>query len=274
MEISITNLSNSSPNMTEKLNPFAIALQFTLKWEGGAGHPQDLGGIVQYGITQATFDTYLRRQGLPLKSVIDITAEELKQVYLEMYWKPSKADLMVLPLAIVHFDTAVNFSVRGSIEFLQEALGGLVIDGRMGPNSEAVLEQNNSLETAQRYCQARINYRYQRVQVNASQEIFLEGWLKRDRDLLSYISQLQENPETQTPTPSEPISGNCPTPEIVDKLEQAINLLQDVLDQLKESKVIAQRGREQGTALALRPGGFRRDLVCNLREHRIREQKR
>ena len=32
---------------------------------------------------------------------------------------------------------------------------------------------------------------------------------------------------------------------------------------------MAQRGREQGTALALRPGGFRRDLVCNLRDQGI-----
>ncbi|KKD38031.1 MAG: glycosyl hydrolase 108 family protein [Limnoraphis robusta] len=224
--------------MTEKLDPFLTALKFTLKWEGGAGHPQDLGGVIQYGITQATFDTYRRRQGLPLKSVVDITPSEVEQVYLEMYWKPSKADLMVLPLAVAHFDTAVNFNVKGSVEFLQEAIGGLTIDGSFGPKTQAALEQNNTFETAQRYCQARINYRYQRVQVNASQEIFLEGWLKRDRDLLRYLSQLQEDSQTQTPAPMETISGDRNSPNIVDKLEQAINLLQDVLDELKQSKVV------------------------------------
>lgn len=224
--------------MTEVLDPFLTALKFTLKWEGDTGHPLDLGGVVQYGITQATFDTYLRRQGLPWKSVVEITSEEVEQVYFEMYWKPSKADLMVLPLAVVHFDTAVNFSVRGSVEFLQEAIGGLAIDGRFGPNTRAALEQNNNFETAQRYCQARINYRYQRVQTGPSQEIFLEGWLRRDRDLLNCISQLQENKPPQTPTPAvnDSISGDRTSPEIVDKLEQAIDLLQQVLDQLKQSK--------------------------------------
>ncbi|MEB3280093.1 MAG: glycosyl hydrolase 108 family protein [Lyngbya sp.] len=223
--------------MTEVLDSFQSALQFTLKWEGGAGHPQDLGGIIQSGITQATFDTYRRRQGLPLKSVVEITPEEVEQVYLEMYWKASKADLMVLPLAMVHFDTAVNFSVRSSVEFLQEAIGGLVIDGRFGSKTQAALEDNNNFETAQRYCQARINYRYQRVQINPSQDIFLEGWLKRDRDLLRSISQGQEDSQTQTPSVKEAISGDRNQVEIVDKLEQAINLLQEVLDQLKESKV-------------------------------------
>lgn len=222
--------------MTEVLDPFLTALKFTLKWEGGAGHPQDLGGVVQYGITQATFDTYLRRQGLPFKSVVDITPEEVEQVYFEMYWKPSASDLMVLPLAVVHFDTAVNFSVKGSVEFLQEVLGGLTIDGSFGQKTQAALLQNNTLETAQRYCQARMNYRYQRVQVNASQEIFLAGWLKRDQDLLSYIVQLPEDLETQNAAPIETISSDRKSQAIAGKLEQAINLLQEVLDQLKQSK--------------------------------------
>ncbi|MEL7036670.1 MAG: glycosyl hydrolase 108 family protein [Cyanobacteria bacterium J06592_8] len=217
--------------MTEQLDPFLTALEFTLKWEGDAGHPQDLGGVVQYGITQATFDTYRRRQGLPLKSVDEITASEVEQVYFEIYWKPSKADLMVLPLAVTHFDTAVNFSVRGSTEFLQEAIGGLTVDGDFGPQTQAALEQNNTFETAERYCQARIDYRYLRVEINPSQEIFLEGWLKRDRDLLQYISKLENSSPAQDPSQEQSSS-----PDIVNKLEQAISLLQDVLDELKLKK--------------------------------------
>ncbi len=213
-------------NMTQ-LDPFQTALQFTLNWEGGAGHPEDIGGVVQHGITQDSYDAYLRRNNLPLKSVREITPAEVEQIYEQMYWRPSHAKLMILPLAVVHFDTAVNFSVRASIEFLQEALEGLAIDGDFGPNTRSYLEENNTLETAQRYCQARIDYRYYRVKTNPTQKIFLEGWLKRDRDLLRYINELSS--ET-IPPPEEHTHS-----DVIDKLDQAISLLQEVVEQLKQS---------------------------------------
>lgn len=220
--------------MTASRDSFEIALKFTLKWEGGVGHPEDLGGVVNYGITQATYETYLKNKGEKSKSVKQITTPEVEEVYYTMYWIPSKADLMVLPMALVQFDTAVNFSVRGSIEFLQEVLGGLTVDGKFGPKSQAVLEQNNNLETAKRYCQARIDYRYKRVETNPNQEIFLEGWLRRDRDLLGYVTQL--GGET-TPVIDPPKSPNPESPKdsvILDKLQQAIALLQEVAESLKQ----------------------------------------
>ena len=213
-------------NMTQ-LDPFQTALQFTLNWEGGAGHPEDIGGVVQHGITQTTYEDYLRRNNLPPKSVREITLAEVEQIYEHMYWRPSLAHLMILPLAVVHFDTAVNFSVRASIEFLQEVLEGLAIDGDFGPNTRSKLEENNTLETAQRYCQARIDYRYYRVETNPTQKIFLEGWLKRDRDLLRYISELESQ---IVPPPKEHTHSN-----VIDKLDQAISLLQEVVEQLKQS---------------------------------------
>ncbi len=213
-------------HMTQ-LDPFKTALQFTLNWERGAGHPEDIGGVVQHGITQATYDAYLRRNNLPLKSVREITPAEVEPIYDQMYWTPSHANLMILPLAVVHFDTAVNFSVRASIEFLQEALGGLVIDGDFGLNTRSKLEDNNTLETAQRYCQARMDYRYYRVETNPTQKIFLEGWLKRDHDLLRYISELESE---IVPPPKEHTHS-----DVVDKLDQAISLLQEVVEQLKQS---------------------------------------
>ena len=43
-----------------------------------------------------------------------------------------------------------------------------------------ILSQQNTLETATR-SENPIAYRHQRVKQSPSQEIFLEGWLKRDR---------------------------------------------------------------------------------------------
>ncbi len=173
--------------MTQK-DPFHLALAFTLKWEGGEGHSQDLAGAVNRGISQDTYNTFLQGKGLSSKSVSQITDAEVEQVYRELFWQLCHAELMCLPLAIAHFDTAVNFSVRGSIEFLQETLS-LTIDGDFGPTTQSALAQQNNLETAKRYSENRIAYRHQRVKQTPSQEIFLAGWLKRDRDLWEYISQ-------------------------------------------------------------------------------------
>jgi lysozyme family protein/uncharacterized protein YvpB len=176
--------------MTET-DPFDLALAFTLKWEGGEGHSQDLAGAVNRGISQDTYDTYRQGKGLSPKSVSQITDAEVVIVYRSLFWDRCHAEFMCLPLAIAHFDTAVNFSVRGSIEFLQETLG-LTIDGDFGSATEAALQKQNNLTTAKRYCENRMAYRHHRVKQTPSQEIFLEGWLRRDRDLWEYISQ-QEN---------------------------------------------------------------------------------
>ncbi|VXD24057.1 conserved hypothetical protein [Planktothrix serta PCC 8927] len=218
--------------MPEYPEAFKTALKFTLKWEAGVGDPRDLAGTVNYGISQPTYDTYLLRKKLASKSVLQITQPEVEEVYYEQFWKPCLADSMVLPLAVAHFDTAVNFSVKGSLEFLQEAIGGLTVDGNFGPKSKIALEKANNLQTAQRYCQGRIDYRYQRVKSNPSQDIFLDGWLRRDQDLLRYVNELGgvTTPKpTPTPTP-KPVSQA----EILTKIEQAIRLLQEAVDLLKK----------------------------------------
>lgn len=253
--------------MTQPFDAFKTALQFTLKWEGGYS-PNDVGGAVNRGITQATYDTYRQSKSLSIQTVSKITEAEVEEAYLELFWKPCKADLMCLPLAIIHFDTAVNFGVTGSTEFLQEALGGVPVDGEFGPKTMAALQQANNLETAKRYCQRRLDYRQQRVKTSPSHKIFLEGWLNRDKDLLRFISQLPDevaagktvalgntnnptvqpsNPQTNPPSVEEQGSTEASVnpqlsvnsekrDKIVEKLEQVINLLEEVVVTLKQSQ--------------------------------------
>ena len=169
-------------------NHLTTALKFTLKWEGGlSNHPADLGGLTNYGITQQTYSVW---KGRKRNCVSQISLEEAKQLYWEEYWQAAKCDQLILPLAIVHFDTAVNFGVKGSIQFLQEAIGGLTIDGIFGSETQAALLEKNNFETAQLIVKNRIKYRHKRVQQNSSQRVFLEGWLNRDNDLLNFISNL------------------------------------------------------------------------------------
>jgi lysozyme family protein len=172
-----------------KNDALATALKFTLQWEGGyVNHPDDPGGATNMGVIQDTYDTYLIEKRLPTRPVEFITNEEVHDIYFSMYWKPSQATIMVVPLAVAHFDTAVNFGVGGAIEFLQEALG-IAPDGIFGPGTQATLAANNNAQTADRIVQGRIAYRNQRVASNPSQDVFLQGWLNRDNDLGRFLKK-------------------------------------------------------------------------------------
>jgi lysozyme family protein len=174
---------------SSKNDALATALKFTLQWEGGyVNHPEDPGGATNMGVIQDTYNTYRIEKRLPTQPVEFITNEEVHDIYFSMYWKPSQATIMVLPLAVAHFDTAVNFGVGGAIEFLQEALG-ISADGVFGPGTQATLAANNNAKTAAKIVQGRIAYRNQRVASNPSQEVFLQGWLNRDNDLGSFLKK-------------------------------------------------------------------------------------
>ncbi|MDX2216946.1 MAG: glycosyl hydrolase 108 family protein [Oculatellaceae cyanobacterium bins.114] len=179
-----------SPTPQPTSDIFGEALRFSLRWEGGyVNHPNDIGGETNKGVTASTYASYRRNKGLPSQSVRYITDAEVYEIYREMYWRPANCDLKTRALAIVHFDTAVNFGVRGATMFLQEVLN-LTVDGSYGPMTRDALSRANTTATARRYCQARIDYRYRRVSQDSSQGVFLNGWLNRDNDLLRYISTI------------------------------------------------------------------------------------
>ena len=179
------------PTPSPPVDCFNEALRFALRWEGGyVNHPNDPGGETNKGVTASTYAAYRRRKGLASRSVQYLTDAEVNEIYREMYWRPAQCDGKARSLAIVHFDTAVNFGVGGSTLFLQEVLG-VPADGVYGAVTRTALARANPTQTAQRYCQARIDYRYRRVQQNPSQRVFLAGWLNRDNDLRRYIDSLR-----------------------------------------------------------------------------------
>ncbi|MDE5086700.1 MAG: hypothetical protein O4805_05890, partial [Trichodesmium sp. St16_bin2-tuft] len=171
---------------------FETALSFTLYFEGGfSNHPADKGGKTYKGILQTEYNAYRRRRGLPPLDVTQISDAELIEIY-QGYWDNSRSATMHPALAVVMFDTAVNFGINNSVTFLQQALG-LPQTGIFDAGTREALAKGNNRNTALQMINERILYRYKRVQEDASQMAFFYGWLARDYSLWGYVQKLKDN---------------------------------------------------------------------------------
>jgi lysozyme family protein len=170
---------------------FDAALYFTLYFEGGfSNHPADKGGRTYKGILQTEYDAYRYSRGLPPLDVTQISDGELLEIY-QSYWDGSRAASMQPALAIVMFDTAVNFGISNSVTFLQQALG-LPQSGVFDDLTVKSLAAANNKNTAFQMINERIIYRYKRVQEDASQMVFFRGWLSRDYSLWGYVEKMKK----------------------------------------------------------------------------------
>ncbi|MCL2931324.1 MAG: hypothetical protein MGG11_03220 [Trichodesmium sp. MAG_R03] len=171
---------------------FETALSFTLYFEGGfSNHPADKGGRTYKGILQTEYNTYRRQRGLPPLDVTQISDTELMEIY-QGYWDHSRSATMHPALAVVMFDTAINFGINNSVTFLQQALG-LPQTGIFDTKTKEALVKGNNRNTALQMINERIIYRYKRVQEDASQMAFFHGWLARDYSLWGYVQKLKDN---------------------------------------------------------------------------------
>lgn len=147
---------------------FEKALAFVLEREGGYANVKgDRGGATNKGITQKTYNAWLKKNGRPQKDVKYITDEEVRQIYYNEYWKPSGCANLPSKVALFIFDTAVNMGVGRAKEYL------------------ALYNKGESLEGLFDVREAK----YRSLAANdASQKQFLNGWLDRMSELESTIA--------------------------------------------------------------------------------------
>jgi lysozyme family protein len=159
------------------MDNFPKSLEFSLRWEGGfSDHPADHGGATMRGITQATYDAYLRSIGAPSYPVKGIRDEEIEWIYRRNYWEEIRGDSLPSPLSIAVFDCAVNSGPSRSIKLLQAACnGGLIIDGAIGPKTIAAAQG----VAVGKVIDQREAFLRRIVVRDPSQQVFLKGWLNR-----------------------------------------------------------------------------------------------
>ena len=145
---------------------FDKALKFVLKHEGGyVNNPNDKGGATNKGITQNTYNGWLRSKGQNLKDIRNITDSEVKEIYYNNYWLKAGCDKMSEKFAILAFDTAVNMGVSRVSEFLKVA----------------------EYKYPDKFIIARIA-KYLEFSKYGNQKVFLQGWLNRIIDLYNFIN--------------------------------------------------------------------------------------
>jgi hypothetical protein len=114
----------------DPIGTFQRALEFVLRWEGGwADNPNDPGGATMQGITLATFTRWRHAAGMatPTKDDLrNIKPDERDAIYYQWYWLASGAHELAWPLALVHFDTAVNAGAGRAALMLGESDGNLL----------------------------------------------------------------------------------------------------------------------------------------------------
>lgn len=135
---------------------------------------QDPGGTTKYGIDKASH---------PLLDIESLTLKQAVQSYHDNEWQAAKGESLPLPLAICHFDGAVNMGTVPSAKMLQEAVG-TAPDGKVGPATLAAAQRGSPIEAAGRMLNLRSDY-YRHLRQFPR---YGKGWLARVEDLRAFIS--------------------------------------------------------------------------------------
>jgi lysozyme family protein len=175
---------------------FERALEFVLAREGGfSDDPADPGGATNFGITQATYDAWRRSLDKDPYPVLHIVPAEVEVIYRDRYWEPPSCPLLPWPLALVHFDGAVNHGTdkRGRwrcAKFLQTSLQ-LKPDGFIGPKTrqaiDAMIRDMAVYAVSRDILWQRLAFYRKIVNYRKASLKFLPGWIRRMEHLYEEV---------------------------------------------------------------------------------------
>lgn len=193
------------------MDKFETAYKFTQAWEGGlTDDPADRGGITNYGVSieflrdcERLDTTKLLCLGIKTpvsrESIKSLRKDQAKELFRWRFWDTPQFEIYKTPLAVTLFDCSVNHGVKRSILLAQKAFNyvcpdqgyWLIVDGIQGPKTRAALPTVNALALSLAIISARRDFYRAIVKSNASQKVFLKGWLNRADDLEKYVGSLE-----------------------------------------------------------------------------------
>ena len=206
----------------DAVNAFEVAQAFTSKWEGGlVDHPNDPGGLTNFGISYRFLQDYAQRnyEWLRLKglvgitdatgaedklnnikvnisreTIIQLTKDQATQIYQRAFWIPSHCEEMPWLPAVAHYDFCVNAGIKQASRILQQVVG-VTADGIVGSATLAALqkacEDQGQNSIAEKLCDARQQYYSKLARNNSKYQVFLKGWTNRVNALKQYLKDVQ-----------------------------------------------------------------------------------
>ena len=171
---------------------FQYCLSIVIGNEGGyVDHPNDKGGATNYGVTQAVFSRYLSSIGMSERPVSSIRRSEVEAIY-HQYWKDACCARLPDGLDLIVYDMAINSGAGRAIKTLQKTLG-VDVDGICGRQTLDALHEEivagGVMDVCHEYLEYRREFYYKLVERDASQKVFLKGWLNRLQHLTSLVDK-------------------------------------------------------------------------------------
>jgi lysozyme family protein len=161
---------------------YDFILKQVLKYEGGkVDDKRDPGGRTAYGITQDTYNAWLKKQNLPSSDVFNISKDAVAAIYRQEYWDKIRGDDLPSGIDMAVMDYAVNSGVSRAAKSLQ-AVVGVTQDGVIGPAT---------IQAAKTYVAMAItNKRLAFMQSLSIWSTFGKGWSARIADVKNQINAL------------------------------------------------------------------------------------
>ncbi|MCC5960530.1 MAG: glycoside hydrolase family 108 protein [Rhodobacteraceae bacterium] len=154
---------------------FEACMAEIFKHEGGfVNHPRDPGGATNMGITIGTLRGW-RSGPVTVEDVRTLTKREAKTIYRARYWNPVKGDDLPVGLDLVTFDPAVNSGNSRGARWLQQALGGVSVDGKVGPQTLGAARKAEPVPVIKRACAKRMGF----LRGLRTWDAFGRGWSRR-----------------------------------------------------------------------------------------------
>lgn len=160
-------------------------LEHVFAREGGfVNLPADRGGPTNFGITQDTLSAY-RGVLATVEDVKNLTQDEAAKIYELRYWNTMRLDrIQRQRIALILFGLGVNMGPAAAIRLLQMTLNEhfrekLSVDGVLGNHTDVAISTAPEAKLCRKLIQA-AQLRYAAICVSdASQLVFLKGWLNR-----------------------------------------------------------------------------------------------
>ena len=182
-------VSGSALNNVDSLSPgdvMTTMIDSILKREGGfVDHPNDRGGPTNFGITQRSLARW-RGADVSRDDVHRMTQDEARAIYRSTYFTQPKIDQLPALVQAIVFDMAINHGPATAIRLLQE-----VVNAAGFPCAQDGAIGNKTITAVSNACAAigkllinklvdqRVKLYESIVAGDASQAVFLKGWLRR-----------------------------------------------------------------------------------------------